>query len=90
MVKSSATVAPPIVSTTMSTSGSLSMTPKSLTKQSRYGLSGKSRTSRIYFSRTRFSTRWSISPPLVVSTSATPEPTVPKPKIATFTIPFTS
>ena len=85
-VKSRAAPTPPMVSTTTLTSGSCSMTEKSLTKQAAKGLSGKSRTSSTYFNEINSSAFLLIPAPLPVSTSATPEPTTPKPKIATFTI----
>ena len=50
------------------------------------GLSGKSRTSRIYFRLTACPTFFSMEAAFMVRTSATPEPTVPKPKIATLII----
>ena len=85
-VKSRATPAPPMVSTTMSTSGSDSIMEKSLTNLSAKGLSGKSRTSRIYFNLIKSLSFREMLSSCPVSTSATPDPTVPKPKIATLTI----
>ena len=83
-LKSSATPQPPMHSTTTETSGSCSMTEKSWITRWAYGLSGNSRVSRMYLTATGSSVRRRISAWFMSSTSATPEPTVPKPRIAMF------
>ena len=70
------------VSTTTRTSGSLSTTEKSLVSRGAKGLSGKSRTSTIYFSRTASPAAASTCSRFFVSTPATPDPTIPNPRIA--------